>query len=63
MRESKHYREHLSAVIDHFGTPMPKLSDVAEWLGIDARTVKKHYKTEKVGGRYYVRASVLAKEI
>jgi len=63
MREAEHYRENLSVIIEKFGKPMIPLMEAAEWLDLDTRTVKKHYKTEKVGGRYYVKASTLAKEI
>ena len=65
-REKELYRENLELIREHFGDKqLLPVKEVAEYLGINVATVRKHFhkKLKKVGRCYYMSAAILASEL
>lgn len=63
-REKEDYRDTLADIYARFGTAqLIPLRQVSEFVGVDERTLKKDkaFPKKKIGGRWYVTASHLAR--
>lgn len=62
MNAKKLYHDYLAEIHEHCGDKeLIPVKDIAKYLGVSVKTVKKHYPLKHVGRLWYVSAVELAR--